>query len=77
MLARNYMTVGEAAQQACVSESLVYEWARLGMLSVYRPGVRGRGKILIAAADLETLMQSFRICATDVLAGKEALKHIH
>lgn len=55
------LTVKEAAQRARLSKSLVYELCRLGKLKHYRVGTRGRGKILIAAEDLDTLLRECRV----------------
>ncbi len=56
------MTVAEAAQRACVSESLVYAWCNDGTLPHTRVGRKGkRGHIRIAIEDLDGLMASFKI----------------
>lgn len=57
-----YLTVKQAALRAGVSGSLVYAWCGDGTLSDLRVGRRAgsRGKILIAPADLDAVMASFR-----------------
>lgn len=66
MVAPVYMTVSEAATYCRVSESMVYEWVRLGKLPAFRPSTRGgRGKVLVTVGDLNALMESFRIDARD------------
>ena len=64
MVAPVYMTVAEAAGYCRVSESMVYEWVRLKKLPTFRPAARtGRGKVLVTVADLNALMESFRVPA--------------
>ncbi len=56
------LTVKEAAVQAGVSESLIYQFCVERRLPHYRLGGKGkRGRILIDPADLETFMQSLRV----------------
>lgn len=51
-----------AAERSCVSLSLVYRWCTDGSLPHLRVGGKGRrGKILIAPADLDALLATFRI----------------
>lgn len=51
-----------AAARACVSVSLIYRWCAEGTLPHLRVGARGRrGKILVAAADLDALLASCRV----------------
>lgn len=69
------LTVKEAAARARLSKSLVYELCRAGRLKHFRVGVRGRGKILIAPADLDALLAECRV--EDLLADDGPLKHIH
>jgi excisionase family DNA binding protein len=56
------LTIKEAAARARVSESLVRGWVRDGSLAHFRLGAKGRrGKIAIAAEDLDGLLASFRV----------------
>lgn len=56
------LTIKEAADRARVSESLVRGWVRDGSLAHFRLGAKGRrGKIAIAAEDLDGLLASFRV----------------
>ena len=56
------LTVKEAAERACVSESLVRGWVRDGSLPHFRLGAKGRrGKIAIAPEDLDGLLASFKV----------------
>lgn len=56
------LSVKEAAERACVSESLIYSWCADGSLPHYRLGKKGaRGKIAIAAEDLDGLLASFKV----------------
>lgn len=51
-----------AAERSCVSLSLVYRWCSDGSLPHLRVGGKGRrGKILIAPADLDALLATFRV----------------
>lgn len=58
---KGYLTVKEAAQRACVSQSLIYALLKQQKLPAFRVGVRGRGKWLIAVADLDGFMASCRL----------------
>lgn len=58
-----YLTVAQAAERACVSESLIYEACRTKQLVHYRPGVNGRGKILLLPEDVDQWMAAFRVGA--------------
>ena len=53
------LSVKQRAERAGVSESVVRGWVRSGLLSHYRLGLR-RGKISVAAEDLDALVASFR-----------------
>jgi excisionase family DNA binding protein len=55
------LTVAEAAETTRLSKSLLYELCRLGKLKHYRVGARGKGRILIAPDDLDTLMRDCRV----------------
>ena len=56
------LNVKQAAERAGVSESLLYQLCSEGRLPHYRLGGRGRrGKILIAAEDLDAFMESCRV----------------
>ncbi len=51
------VTPKQAAQKTGVSDSLVYEWCALGLLTHYRFGKPGRrGKILIDETELEAFL---------------------
>ncbi len=67
-----YLTASQAALRACVSESLIYEACRQRKLKHYRPGVNGRGKILVLVEDLDLWMASFRVEATAPQEGDES-----
>jgi excisionase family DNA binding protein len=56
------MTPKAAAEHLGVSPSLVYQWIEEQRLAHYRFGGEGRrGRILIAPADLDKLMQHCRV----------------
>jgi excisionase family DNA binding protein len=60
----DFLTVKEAAARARVSEPIVRGWVRDRLLAHFRLGARGRrGKIAIAAEDLDGLLASFRVVA--------------
>lgn len=59
------LTVLQAAERAGVSEALVRAWVADGSLPHYRLGRKGsRGKIMIAAADLDGLLSGFKVEAS-------------
>ena len=69
------MTIAEASKKYKLSKSLLYELCRLGKLTYYRIGVRGKGKILIGERDMIIMFCTCRItdpCGDD----DEPLKHI-
>jgi excisionase family DNA binding protein len=56
------LTVAQASQRACVSESLVYAWCNDGTLPHTRVGRKGkRGHIRIAVEDLDGVMAAFKV----------------
>ena len=56
------LTVKQAAARACVSAGLVRGWIGAGQLAHSRVGGLGRrGKILIAEADLDALLATFKV----------------
>jgi excisionase family DNA binding protein len=58
----NLLTVGQAAQRACVSPSLIYEWCAAGALPHLRLGKPGkRGCIRISPEDLDGYLTSCRV----------------
>jgi excisionase family DNA binding protein len=69
------VTVAQAAERACVSESLIYEWIAAGTLACYRLGKPGkRGCVRIAVQDLEAFLASCRVEGTT--EDDEPLRHI-
>lgn len=86
----DFLTIKEAAARARVSEPTVRGWVRDRLLAHFRLGAKGRrGKIAIAAEDLERLLDSFRVAAAPVnvpanepvpkpveAARKTVLKHL-
>jgi excisionase family DNA binding protein len=56
-----YLTVAQAALRACVSESLLYEACKKKRIPHYRPGVNGRGKILLLPEDVDQWMAAFKV----------------
>ncbi|MBY0457035.1 MAG: helix-turn-helix domain-containing protein [Gemmataceae bacterium] len=68
-----YLTVAQAAARACVSESLIYEACKAKRLVHFRPGINGRGKILILPEDVDRWMASFKVEAGQ---STPPLKHI-
>jgi excisionase family DNA binding protein len=81
-----FLSVKEAAARAGVSEATVRSWIRDSMLAHFRLGAKGRrGKILVAAQDLDDLLASFRVVAAPAnepqrkpvpAARKPVLKHL-
>lgn len=61
MVVPAYLSVAAAALRACVSESTIYEACKARQLVHYRPGVNGRGKILILVEDLDAWMAAFKV----------------
>jgi excisionase family DNA binding protein len=58
------MTPKEAAERACVSLSLIYQWCQSGELPHLRVGSPGRrGKILIEDSDLDGYLASLKVIA--------------
>ncbi|VTR92880.1 dna-binding protein : : HTH_17 [Gemmata massiliana] len=58
------LTVTEAAEHACVSESLVYAWCADGTLPHTRMGRKGkRGTIRIAVEALDGVLSAFKVGA--------------
>lgn len=56
------MTVEEAAEQARVSSSMIYQWCDERRLTHYRLGGKGRrGKILICPRDLARFLETQKI----------------
>lgn len=70
------LTPKQAAERACVSESLIYAWCADGTLPHMRVGRKGkRGHIRIAVEDLDGVLASFRV--TGWASGSALpLKHI-
>jgi excisionase family DNA binding protein len=67
------LTVKEAAARARVSEPIVRGWIRDGLLPHYRLGAKGRrGKIAVAAEDLDSLLASFRVAAVPTKVTRNA-----
>lgn len=61
-LASDYLTVRQASKRIGVSEGLIYGWISSGRLACYRLGAAGRrGKIAIAANDLDALLARCRV----------------
>ena len=59
------LSVKEVAGRTGVSEAIVRGWIRDGLLPHYRLGAKGRrGKIAVAAEDLDSLLVSFRVAAS-------------
>jgi excisionase family DNA binding protein len=79
---KSNLSVREAAALAGVSEGLVYSWIEAGMLSCYRLGAKGkRGKIVIAAADLDAFLAQCRVEAVKPKPqppprSRQAFKHL-
>ena len=60
------LTVKQAAERACVCESVIRSWIAKGMLPHYRLGKqKSRGKILIAEEDIDDLVAGFKIAAKE------------
>lgn len=60
------LTVAQAAERACVSSSLIYEWCAEKRLPHLRLGKRGRrGRVLIEEAHLAAFMESCRVAAEE------------
>jgi excisionase family DNA binding protein len=55
------LTVKQVAEQAGVSQSLVYSWVENRLLAVYRLGGKGRGKIMVAESDLAEFLARCRV----------------
>jgi len=56
------LTVKQAAERACVSESLVYAWVHSGILPHLRFGRPGRrGTIRIDETEFENLLQTMKV----------------
>jgi excisionase family DNA binding protein len=56
------LTVAQAAERACVSTSLIYDWCSAGVLPHLRLGKRGkRGCIRIALDDLDDFLAGCRV----------------
>ena len=56
------LTVREAAAHADVGETMIRQWVKDGTLPHFRVGAKGkRGKILIAAGDLDAVMAGFKV----------------
>ena len=56
------MTPKQAAERACVSLGLIYQWCQSGALPHLRVGSPGRrGKILIEGNDLDGYLASFKV----------------
>ncbi len=56
-----YLTVKQAAARACVSPSLLYALLKARKLPASRVGCRGRGKWLIAVADLDGFLAACKL----------------
>jgi excisionase family DNA binding protein len=70
------LTVAQAAERACVSNSLVYEWCKTGVLKHARYGRPGRrGTIRIGEEDLTAFLAGCQHKAHSSV-GIPALKHI-
>jgi excisionase family DNA binding protein len=66
------LTVAQAAERACVSSSLIYEWCAEKRLPHLRLGKKGRrGRILIEESDLAAFLESCRIAADDAPTVKQ------
>ena len=70
-----YLTIAQAAFRACVSESLLYEACRKRLIPHYRPGMNGRGKILILPEDVDAWMAAFKVDGGEV-DDATPLKHL-
>jgi excisionase family DNA binding protein len=69
------LTPKQAAEQAAVSVSLIYQWCHEGRLPHLRLGGRGRrGKIVIDATDLDAFLEGCRV--TEPLEDDGPLTHI-
>ncbi len=69
------LTVKEAAERACVSAALVYQWCEEKRLPHYRMGQQGRrGKILIDESDLDAFLASLKVMPA--ASPPEGLRHI-
>jgi excisionase family DNA binding protein len=56
------LTVAQAAERACVSPSLIYEWCSSGVLPHLRLGKPGkRGCIRIADSDLDGFLAGCKV----------------
>lgn len=81
-----FFSVKEVAGRTGVSEAIVRGWIRDGLLPHYRLGAKGRrGKIAVAAEDLDSLLASFRVdlkpapkpaVKPSPVSRKPVLKHI-
>lgn len=59
------LTVKEVSARTGASEAIVRGWIRDRLLAHYRLGGKGRrGKIAVAAEDLDRLLVSFRVAAS-------------
>jgi hypothetical protein len=60
----NHLTIKEAAVEARVSISLVYQWKDERRFDVYKIGARGRrGKYLIDAVSFRAFLESTKVAA--------------
>ena len=71
------LTPQQAADQAVVSLSLIYQWCREGVLVHYRVGRPGkRGSIRIEESDLETFLATCKKEGEPPAEAPIRLKHI-
>jgi hypothetical protein len=70
------LTPKQASLQFGISPSLVYEWCRKKLLTHYRLGVNGKGKIMIAEEDLAGHIDSMKVVANVPENPPIILKHI-
>ena len=63
------LTVKQAADLVPTSQSLVYQWVKEKVFTVYRVGGRGRrGKILIDDAEFRAFLESLKVLPAAVSA---------
>jgi len=69
------LSIKQAAERACVSPAMIYQWCSEKRLPHFRFGGKGRrGKILIDPADLESFLASCKVTPGAFLPGE--LQHI-
>jgi hypothetical protein len=71
------LTVKAAAARACVCEKLVRGWITSGQLPHFRVGSSGkRGKILIEVADLDVLLESFKVAGRASMPASKSARTV-